>query len=127
MTQVDAYSQIFDMSGGTPAAYSRPALIRNTTLKPNAAAALTLDTTMNGSTLLLNNASPIAVTIPKGLHPNFVCSVIQIGAGQVGFAPGTGVTLNSFSNYRHISGQWAAATLQAIGQDNYVLAGTLVL
>jgi hypothetical protein len=87
---------------------------------------MTLVEQQNGSTVLANNAAAITITIPKGLSPSYVVSVVQLGAGQVGFSPATGVTLNSYQNYRHIAGQYAAATLQAVGQDQYVLGGTLV-
>jgi len=43
-----------------------------------------------------NNASPITVTVPPSVFStNDVINVSQIGAGQVTFAQGAGVTINS--------------------------------
>ena|SRR5215471_2573438 len=124
----DAYSRVYQTDpNAAPDAYSKPIAIKNSAIRgQGTATSITLTEAMNGSTLAANGATAVTITIPKGLSPSFVCSVIQMGAGQVGFVAGSGVTLNSYSGYVHIAGRYAAATVQSVGQDSYVVAGTLV-
>jgi hypothetical protein len=124
----DAYSRVYNADPGqSPDAYSRSIALKNSAVRSQGVTTLTLIEAQNGATLLLNAATAITVTIPKGLSSSFVCSLLQMGVGQVGVTPGTGVTLNSYTNYRHLAGQYAAATIQAVGQDSFVLAGTIVV
>jgi hypothetical protein len=123
----DAYSRVYNTDPSqSPDAYSRSIALKNSAIRSQGVTTLTLIEPQNGSTLLLNAATAITVTIAKGLSSSFVCSVVQMGAGQVGFVAGSGVTLNSYSNYKHIAGQYASATVQAVAQDSYIVAGTLV-
>ena len=56
---------------------------------------------------------------------NFSCVLWQIGAGQVSIAPGSGVTLNSYSAQRKLLGQYVSAFLYAKAADDFVMDGGL--
>jgi hypothetical protein len=81
--------------------------------------------TDNGEILTFNNGSAVTVTIPTGLPVGFNCTVIQLGAGQVGFTAAAGVTLNSYGGVLKLAGQHGAATIISYSSDVYNIAGTL--
>lgn len=80
-----------------------------------------------GKVLTFNNASPITVTIPTGLPIGFNCTVIQLGAGQVGFTNAAGVTLQSYGNQYKLIGQHASATLFEYSTNIVNLSGNLIV
>jgi hypothetical protein len=80
-----------------------------------------------GKVLTFNNASAITVTIPTGLPLGFNCTVIQLGAGQVGFTNAAGVTLQSYGNQYKLIGQHASATLFEYSTNIVNLSGNLIV
>ena len=75
----------------------------------------------------LTNASAITLTVPPSSSVAFVTgdqvNIVQLGAGQVTVAPGSGVTIRSESSKLKLKGQYAAATLVKINTDEWVLLG----
>ncbi len=96
---------------------------------PQAQTGTTYTFTINdcGKVLTFNNASPITVTIPTGLPLGFNCTVIQLGAGQVGFTNAAGVTLQSYGNQYKLIGQHASATLFEYSTNIVNLSGNLIV
>lgn len=86
----------------------------------------TLTSADNGVVVTCSNASAITVTVPSGLGANFCCRIVQLGAGQVSIAPGSGVTLNSYSAQRKLLGQFTSADLWAYAADTVLLEGATV-
>lgn len=79
----------------------------------------------NGKVVTFNNASGITAAIPTGLPVGFSVTVIQLGAGQVGFSADAGVTLNSYTSLRKIAGQHGSVSLVSYSSNVYNLAGNL--
>lgn len=79
----------------------------------------------NGEIITFNNASGITLTIPSGLPVGFNCTLIQLGAGQVGITGASGVTLNSYASAFKISGQHGAAGVISYSSNVYNISGTL--
>lgn len=77
----------------------------------------------------LSNASAITLTVPPNSSVAFETgdqvNLLQLGAGQVTVAAGSGVTLRSEGSKVKLSGQYALATLVKIGTDEWVLVGNL--
>ena len=77
----------------------------------------------------LNNASPVAVTVPTNALIPFVIGTridfIQVGAGKVTFS-GAGVTINSASGYLSIASQYSGASLYKEATNTWYLVGNLV-
>ena len=84
----------------------------------------TLVATDNGKTILCTSGSAVTITVPSGLGAGFTVTVIQMGAGQVGFAT-SGTTINSFGTLTHTAGQYAGATLISTATDVFALSGNL--
>jgi len=80
--------------------------------------------------LTLNNASPITLTVPPESSVAFEIgdqvNLLQLGAGQVTVAAGSGVTLRAQGTRVKLNGQYALATLVKIGTDEWVLVGNTV-
>ena len=82
-----------------------------------------------GQLITCTNASPITVTIPPngdvaypiGAQLHFE----QGGAGVITFAPGSGVTLTSFSGFLDTSGQYATVTAIKKDTNVWLLFGNL--
>ena len=76
-----------------------------------------------------SNASGITTTIPPNTDVAFQIgdqvNLLQLGAGQVTFAPGSGVTISSEGTKLKLKGQYAAATCIKIASDEWVLVGNL--
>lgn len=77
----------------------------------------------------LSNASAITLTVPPNSSVAFETgdqvNLLQLGAGQVTVAAGSGVTLRSEGSKVKLTGQYALATLVKIGTDEWVLVGNL--
>lgn len=77
----------------------------------------------------LNNGSAITLTVPPNSSVAFETgdqvNLLQLGAGQVTVAAGSGVTLRSEGSKVKLTGQYALATLVKIGTDEWVLVGNL--
>jgi hypothetical protein len=98
------------------------------TLNNQSGAAYILASSDAGKTVMLNNASAITVTLPDSLPAGFTCECIQLGAGQVTFAPAAGATLNNRQSQTKIAGQHGAARLAVTANSGgttaiYNLAG----
>ena len=77
----------------------------------------------------LSNAGSITLTVPPNSSVAFEVgdqvNLLQLGAGQVTVAAGSGVTLRSEGSKVKLTGQYALATLVKIGTDEWVLVGNL--
>ena len=77
----------------------------------------------------LSNASAITLTVPPNSSIAFETgdqvNLMQLGAGQVTVAAGSGVTLRSAGSLVKTSAQYAVATLLKIDTDTWVLLGNL--
>lgn len=77
----------------------------------------------------LSNASGITLTVPPNSSVAFdtgdQVNLLQLGAGQVTVAAGSGVTLRSEGSKVKLAGQYALATLVKIASDEWVLVGNL--
>ena len=75
----------------------------------------------------LSNASSITATVPPNSSVAFETgdqvNLLQLGAGQVTVAAGSGVTIRSEGSKLKLKGQYATATLVKIGTDEWVLLG----
>jgi len=81
--------------------------------------------------LTLNNASPITLTVPPESSVAFEIgdqvNLLQLGAGQVTVAAGSGVTLRAQGSKVKLNGQYAIGTLVKIASDEWVLVGNTVV
>ena len=81
----------------------------------------------NGKIVTMSNGATSTVTVIAGLPVGFNTTVIQLGAGQVGFTAASGVTLNSYSSATKIAGQHGAASVISYTTNIYNLSGTLTI
>jgi len=76
----------------------------------------------------LNNAAAITVTIPPnsgvGISVGKSVDFAQLGAGQVTFAPGSGVTLRATPGTK-LRAQYSGATAIKIATDEWLIVGDL--
>lgn len=77
------------------------------------------------------NGGAVTVTVPPNSSVAFEAGtqidVIQGGAGKVTFAQGSGVTINSYTSYKALAGQYAGGTLiQTDTIDTWDLVGNLI-
>jgi hypothetical protein len=84
----------------------------------------TLGTDAN-TTILVNSASNLTITIDNNLSAGQRIDFIRKGTGTVTFAAGTGVTLNSKSGNLKIAAQYGAATVICDASGSYILIGDL--
>lgn len=79
----------------------------------------------------VSNASAVTVTVPPNSSVAFPIgtnlTVVQAGVGQVTFAAGVGVTVNSADGFLSTRVQYSSATLTKVGTDEWDLAGDLGL
>lgn len=77
----------------------------------------------------LSNASAITCTVPPNSSVAFETgdqvNLLQLGAGQVTIAAGSGVTIRSEGSKLKLKGQYAIATLVKIASDEWVALGNL--
>jgi len=77
----------------------------------------------------LSNASSITATIPPNSSVAFTIgdqvNLMQLGAGQVTVAAGSGVTVNPTAKLK-LNGQYAAGTLVKVDTNSWVLIGNTV-
>jgi len=78
----------------------------------------------------MNNAAAQTVTIPPNASVAYpvgaTLQIMQIGAGKVTIAPGSGVTLNSAGGLRSIGAQYGVVALVQLSANNWVLMGSLM-
>lgn len=104
-------------------------ILNLTRVRDEASASITLQNSDNGSIIRTTNTSgDITISIPAGLTGNFSCMIIQgtTRAVTIQAAGGSGVTVNSFSNYTKLAGQYAATTILEVASNVYILAGNLI-
>lgn len=83
-----------------------------------------------GKLVTLNNASPVALTVPTNASVAFpvgaVIAVAQLGAGLVSIAGASGVTINGTTpGDDDLTGQWATASLTKLDTNTWLLSGGL--
>ena len=81
-----------------------------------------------GKLVTLNNASPVALTVPTNASVAFpvgtVIALAQLGAGLVSVAGASGVTINGVTpGDDDLAGQWATASLTKLATDTWLLSG----
>jgi hypothetical protein len=83
-----------------------------------------------GKLVTASNASPITLTVPPSVFATGnVVNVQQIGAGQVTFAQGAGVTITSSgatASAPKIRKQYSASTIICTGSNTFTILGDLV-
>lgn len=79
--------------------------------------------------MVCSNASAQTITIPPNSSVAFDVGAeivfFQQGAGQVAFAAGVGVTIQSFSSFLKIASQYGVVTAKKIDTNTWVLIGLL--
>lgn len=89
----------------------------------------TLQITDNGSIINLTNSTPIQINIPLSSAINIPIGTKiifkQENIGEITFIPILGVTLNSFSSFTTINGQYNGAILVKTGINTWWLYGDL--
>ena len=77
----------------------------------------------------LNNASAITLTIPPSVFSaNDIINVSQIGAGQVTFAQGAGVTINSTgatATAPKLRARWSTASVICTASNTFLVVGDI--
>lgn len=79
----------------------------------------------NAGVIICDRGTGQTITVDPDLGQGFNCLIIQIGAGQVTLAEGSGVTINNADAFTAISAQYGAATLYAYAADTFYLGGQL--
>jgi hypothetical protein len=82
-----------------------------------------------GKVLRINSSSNRTVTIPLNSSVAFPTdteiAILRYGTGTVSISPTAGVTLNSKNSETKISGQYGSVALKKIGENEWVLVGSL--
>ena len=101
----------------------------NLTLNAQTGTTYTLVLTDAHKLVTLSNASAITCTVPPNSSVAFETgdqvNLLQLGAGQVTIAAGSGVTIRSEGAKLKLKGQYATATLVKIASDEWVALGNL--
>jgi hypothetical protein len=80
-----------------------------------------------GRTIVTTSATPVTITIANVLaNPGDRIDFIQDGAGQMTFAPGSGVTLRSADSMLKMNKRYGGASVVFAGSGVYYLIGNLV-
>ncbi len=72
-----------------------------------------------------STSSAITITVDNVLSVAQRVDFVQTGSGQITFAAGTGVTLNSKNGKLKTAGQYSAATVLCIAAGSYLIVGDL--
>ena len=72
-----------------------------------------------------STSTAITVTVSNTLTAGQRIDFVQTGAGQITFAAGSGVTLNSRGAKLKTSGQYSGATVLCLASGSYLLVGDL--
>jgi hypothetical protein len=101
-------------------------------LVPGAATSTVSNKTANYSTVsgdagntINSTGSAITITIDNNLTAAQRIDFVQTGSGQITFAAGSGVTLNSKGGKLKTAGQYSAATVLCLASGSYLLVGDL--
>ena len=109
-------------AGGVPLAKERP------TLNAQTGTTYTLATTDASKVVTTSNAGAITVTVPPSVYvAGDIVTVIQTGAGQVTFAEGAGVTIDSTGTVDApvLRAQFSAAQVICVASDSFVIVGDI--
>ena len=85
----------------------------------------TLAATDANAFITLNNASAITLTLPPSLATGFQCTVAQLGAGTVGLAAGSGVTIVSTATNKKFNAQGSGVTLIVVAANTWMAFGDM--
>jgi len=103
--------------------------LTNLTLNAQTGVTYTLVLTDAQKLVTLSNAGSITATIPPNSSVAFTIgdqvNLMQLGAGQVTVAAGSGVTVNPTAKLK-LNGQYAAGTLVKVDTNSWVLIGNTV-
>lgn len=103
-------------------------VLRDTATITSKTSSYTLVLTDRGKLVEMNKSTALTLTVPPNSSVAFPVGtridVIQTGAGQLTFAPGSGVTLNGTPGLK-ARAQWSAASLIKRGTDTWVVVGDL--
>lgn len=72
-----------------------------------------------------STGSAITVTVDNNLTAGQRIDFVQTGSGQITFAAGSGVTLNSKGSKLKTAGQYSGATVICLASGSYLLVGDL--
>jgi hypothetical protein len=72
-----------------------------------------------------STGSAITVTVSNTLSAGQRIDFVQTGSGQITFAAGSGVTLNSKGSKLKTAGQYSGATVICLASGSYLLVGDL--
>jgi hypothetical protein len=72
-----------------------------------------------------STGSAITVTVSNTLTAGQRIDFVQTGSGQITFAAGSGVTLNSKGSKLKTAGQYSAASVLCLASGSYLLVGDL--
>jgi hypothetical protein len=92
------------------------------TIKP-ITANYTLVVDDSSQVLRVSSATAVTITLPVDLPVGFQVAVIQAGAGQITFAPASGVTIYSRGGYTKTAGQHAIVSLLVTTAGGYNFSG----
>lgn len=109
-------------AGGVPLAKERPSLNAQT------GTSYTLADTDASKVVTASNANPITITVPPSVYvAGDIVTVIQTGAGQVTFAEGSGVTINSTgtADAPVLRAQYSAAQVICVASNSFVIVGDI--
>jgi hypothetical protein len=120
----------FQWQGITQASIARDGIANFTGTPSNAQTGdYTLVLADKGKVLRVNSATNRTVTIPLNSSVAFPIdteiAILRYGTGTVSISPTAGVTLQSKSGERKISGQYGSVALKKIGENEWVLVGSL--
>lgn len=96
----------------------------NVTVRTVAGTGYTLVASDAGAVVLTSNSSAVTVTVPPSVFAQGdVVMVNQYGAGQVTFAPGSGVTIRSSDDLLRTRTRYAQVALVCLGSNEFALIG----
>ena len=98
-------------------------------INPQTGTSYTLAVTDVNDLVTANNANPITVTIPPSVFSaNDTINIAQFGAGQVTFAQGAGVTINSTgatATAPKLRAQWSTASIICTASNTFLVIGDI--
>lgn len=109
-------------AGGVPLQKQRP------TFNAQTGTTYTLVAADASKVVTAANADPITITVPPSVYvAGDIVTVIQTGAGQVTFAEGSGVTINSTgtADAPVLRAQYSAAQVICVASDSFVIVGDI--
>jgi hypothetical protein len=98
--------------------------VNNSTINTQSGTAYTLTANDAGKLIQFTSSSAVTLTIGTALLPGQKVDIVQDGAGTVTWAAGGG-TVNAWNSATKLRGQYAAATIYAIGSASYRVVGNI--